>query len=75
MATQVATQKIRLSLDVTPEMKKVIDGLADSAGTTQAEVLRRAVALLNAVKTAEANGEGTAALAKGDHVVAKLVGF
>lgn len=70
-----ALRKIRLSLDVTPEMKEVLDGLALTVGTTQADVLRRAVALYAAVKQAERSGEGEAALAKDGKVVVKLVGM
>lgn len=67
--------RIRLTLDVTPQMKEVIDTLADQVGTTQSDILRRAIALLKAVKEAEAKGEGTAAIAKGDRVVVRLVGY
>lgn len=70
-----ALRKIRLSLDVTSEMKAVLDGLALSVGTTQADVLRRAVALYAAVKQAERSGEGEAAIAKDGKVVVKLVGI
>lgn len=66
--------KIRLTLDVTKEMKSVIDDLATQAGTTQADVLRRAVALLKAVKEGEREGE-TPALVKGDRVTARIVGY
>lgn len=67
-------KKIRLSLDVTAKMKRVIEDLADASGTNQGEVLRRAIALLKAVKDAEKNGE-SAALVKGGKITAKLVGF
>jgi hypothetical protein len=60
---------------VTPPLKAVIDRLAEQDGTTQADVLRRAIALLNAVKKAEAAGEGEAALVKDGRLVAKLIGF
>ncbi len=70
-----ALRKIRLSLDVTSEMKAVLDGLALTARTTQADVLRRAVALYAAVKQAERSGEGEAAIAKDGKVVVKLVGI
>jgi hypothetical protein len=66
--------KIRLSLDVTPKMKKIIEELAEEAGTNQGEILRRAIALLSAVKNAEMRGE-SAALVKAGKVTAKLVGF
>jgi hypothetical protein len=73
LAMQAA--KIRLSLDVTPEMKEVLDDLTRSEGTTQADVLRRAVALYAAVKKARLAGEGEPAIAKNGKVVVKLVGI
>jgi hypothetical protein len=68
-------EKIRLTLDVTPAMKQVIDGLATESGTTGAEVLRRAVALLNTIKKAERQEQAEAALVKDGEIVYKLVGF
>jgi hypothetical protein len=70
-----ASRKIRLSLDVTPEMKDVLDSLAVNAGTTQADVLRRAVALYATAKKAQESGEGEPAIAKDGKVVVKLVGI
>jgi hypothetical protein len=69
-----AREKIRLSLDVTPEMKDLLDRLADRAGSTQADVLRRAIGLYATVKEGEANEEGSPALVKDGKVVVRLVG-
>lgn len=69
------TERIRITLDVTRPMKNAIDQLAEQMGTSHADVLRRAVALLYAVKEAELKGEGTAAIAKNGRVVTKLIGF
>jgi len=49
-------QTIRMSLDVTPEMKAAIEELARKGGRTQAEVLRNAVGLLKVVKEINPNG-------------------
>ena len=67
-------KKIRMSLDVTPEMKAVIDGLASRAGINQGEVLRRAIALFNAAQKARENGEDLAVI-KDDEIKYKLVGY
>ncbi len=67
--------RIRVTLDLTPSMKAVLDQLAEQMdGATQAEVLRRAIALLSTVKKAQEKGEEVA-LVKDDQLVAKLVGF
>jgi hypothetical protein len=70
-----AKERIRITLDVTPPMKAVLDKLTTQSGTTQSEVLRRAIALLSAVKEAEAKGEGTPAIEKDGRVVVRLVGI
>lgn len=66
-------KKIRFTLDLTPEMKTAIDELASISGTTQADILRRAIALLRAAKQGEQQGESIA-MVKDDKVVARLVG-
>jgi predicted transcriptional regulator len=66
--------KIRMSLDVTPEMKEVIDSLARQQHATQAQVMRQAIALLKTVKDAETKGESPALIDKEGHVTARLVG-
>jgi len=65
--------KIRLSLDLNPEMKAILEGLAAKVGGSQSEVLRRAIALLKTIKDAEAQGE-TPALIKDGKIIAKIVG-
>jgi hypothetical protein len=66
--------KIRMTLDVTPEMKRVIDDLASREGDTQASVMRRAIALLKTIKEAEKKGESPALIDQNGHVTARLVG-
>jgi len=65
-------KKIRMSLDITPAMKKIIEDL--SAGITQAETLKTAIIVLNAIKQGEKNGEA-AVMIKDGKIVARLVGF
>lgn len=67
-------EKIRLSLDVTPEMKAIIEGLAESSGQSQAEVLRKAVGLLKAAKDAEPRGLDVALVDKEGKLDTRLVG-
>jgi hypothetical protein len=74
-AGQERAEKIRLSLDMTPAMKDVIDQLAEREGITRAELLRRAIALLKTVKDAEEKGERAALINEEGHVTARLVGI
>jgi predicted transcriptional regulator len=63
-----------MSLDVTPEMKRVIDDLAERGHATQAQVMRQAIALLKTVKDAESKGEKPALIDEEGRVTARLVG-
>lgn len=66
-------KKIRLSLDVTPTMKKLIEELAESAGTNQGEMLRRAIALYHSVKKGERKGEEVA-MTRDGKILYKMIG-
>ena len=68
MKDSIEEKKIRLSIDVTPQMKKVIDDLSE---VTQAETFRKAIALLWAIKK---DGESVAMI-KDNKIVARLVGI
>lgn len=72
--TEEAT-KHRLTLDVSPAMKREIEELARVSGTTQANVLRLAVALLKTIKEAQAGGQAPALIDKEGNVTARLVGI
>lgn len=71
---EMKSRKIRLSLDLTPAMKKIIEDLAEAEGTTQGEVLRRAIALLKAAKQAERSGRQICTVYKGK-IDCRFVGF
>jgi len=64
--------KIRLSLDVTPQVNSIIDNLAKDNGITKAEVLRRSIAFYDAISKGRRNGEEPAMI-KGDKIIARLV--
>ena len=67
-------KKIRMSLDVTPAMKKIIEDLAAPEGITQGEVFRRAIALLRAAQKAKADGEDLVTVKDGE-IKCKLIGW
>jgi predicted transcriptional regulator len=64
----------RMSLDLTSEMKATVDELARRAGTTRAELLRRAIALMKTVKEAERAGLSPGLIDQEGNVKARLVG-
>lgn len=65
---------VRAVLEMSPEMKDVLDDLAAREGITHAELFRRAIALLKTVKDAEDRGEKPALIDGEGHVTARLVG-
>jgi hypothetical protein len=65
---------IRVSLDLTPEMKEVIEELARRSGTSQAVTLRNAIALLKLVKDAQDRGETAVLVDKEGNLAARIVG-
>jgi predicted transcriptional regulator len=50
---KAAEDKVRFSLDLSPSLNKKLDELAAREGTTKAELLRRAIALIEVVAEAK----------------------
>jgi Arc/MetJ-type ribon-helix-helix transcriptional regulator len=67
--------KIRMSLDLTPAMRDIIDRLADRSGSSRSDVLRRAIVLMDALKEAEGRGESPALVDDEGNVRARIVGL
>lgn len=57
-------KKIRMTLDITPQMDEIITDIAEKYGITKAEALRRAVGLLSAATDATADGYTVGAVSK-----------
>jgi predicted transcriptional regulator len=49
--------KVRLSLDVSPELNVTLDAIAEQMHTTKSEVLRKAVALIDVSHKARQEGK------------------
>lgn len=69
-----SSKTIRMSLDLTPQMKQVIEDLAEQEGLTGAALLRRAVALFKTVKEGQAAGQVPALVSKSGEIT-RLVGI
>lgn len=68
------TEKTRMSLDLTPELKAAVDDLAARSGTSRSDVLRQAILLLRTLKDAEKEGLLPALIDHKANVKARLVG-
>jgi len=55
--TQETRDKVRLSLDVSPELNHLLEELADQTGTTKSDVLRKAIALMDVAVDAKREGK------------------
>ncbi len=51
------TKKVRISLDVTPELNDLLDTLTKKMGSTKSEVLRKAIALIDVAVDANQQGK------------------
>jgi hypothetical protein len=52
----VAAEKVRLSLQVSQELNRMIEEIAESAGTNRTDVIRQALALMKVAHAAKESG-------------------
>lgn len=68
--------KIRLTLEVTPEINSVLEGLAEASGSTKSDILRKAIALIDYASKNKAKGRELALIdSKSEKVVGHIVGI
>lgn len=67
--------KIRLSLDVSPELNDTLGELAQKTGTTKSEVLRKAIALMEVAVEAKEKHNRLGILDEERHLVREIVGI
>jgi predicted transcriptional regulator len=67
--------KVRLIVDVSPELDETLDQLADDAHLTRSEILRRAIALMKVAAQARENGQKLALVDKDHPVLPEIVGI
>jgi hypothetical protein len=52
-----SAERIRLSLDVSPELNELLERLASETHSTKSDVLRKAIALIEIAVNAKASGQ------------------
>ncbi len=67
--------RIRLSLEVSPDLYETLEHIAAQSHTTKADVLRRAIALMDVVKDAQQAGLKLGLVGKGNKVEREIVGL
>jgi len=70
----VEAPKVRLSLDLSPEANTVLDNLASQQSTTKADILRKAIALIDVAITAKQQGQHLAVLDGDKTIVSEIIG-
>ncbi len=73
--TAKAAAKVRLTLDVTDELNERLNGLAEEAGGSKSEILRKAIALIELAINAKRSGKHMAVVDQNDKVVTTVVGL
>ncbi len=68
-------EKIRLSLDLSPELNTMLEGLADKSGASKAEVLRRAIALMEVAVDAKKQGRKFGIAEKSEDLITEIIGI
>jgi predicted transcriptional regulator len=69
------SDKVRLSLDVSPETNIRLDALAGKLGGSKSEVLRKAIALIEVATEAKEKGQRLALADSDNKVVTNIVGL
>ena len=67
--------KVRLTVDVSPELNETLDQLADNAHLTKSEILRRAIALMKVAAQAHEKGQKLALIDKDQQAMTEIVGI
>jgi Arc/MetJ-type ribon-helix-helix transcriptional regulator len=67
--------KVRITLDLSPDLNRTLEELVAKSGTNKSDVLRKAIALVEIAMEAKPKGLSLALSDKEDRVVTKIVGL
>ena len=71
----MSAEKVRLSLDVSPELNHTLDELATKIHGTKSDVLRKAIVLMELAVQAKDKDQKLGIIDKDRHVVTEIVGL
>ena len=69
------TERVRLSLAVSPELDNLLQTLADKTGTSKSEVLRKAIVLMEVAVNAKEEGKKFGVAEKDQPLAKEIVGL
>jgi predicted transcriptional regulator len=67
--------KVRLTVDVSPELNETLDQLAENAHLTKSEILCRAIALIKVAAQAHEKGQKLALIDKDQQGMTEIIGI
>ena len=70
-----AKEKVRLSLDISPELNALLEQLAASTGSTKSEVLRKAIALMEVAVDAKRQGKKLGIAERDQPLATEIIGL
>lgn len=68
-------EKVRLSLDISPELNSLLEELAATIGGTKSEVLRKAIALMEVMVEAKKQGKKFGIAEKDQPLATEIIGI
>ena len=68
-------EKVRLSLDISPELNALLESLATTTGGTKSDVLRKAIALMEVAVDAKRRGLKLGLAEKDQPLVTEIIGL
>lgn len=68
-------EKVRLSLDISPELNALLESLAAATGGTKSDVLRKAIALMEVAVDAKRRGLKLGLAEKDQPLVTEIIGL
>ncbi|NOT56142.1 MAG: DNA-binding protein [Deltaproteobacteria bacterium] len=71
----MSADKVRLSLDVSPELNRTLDELALKIHGTKSDVLRKAIVLMELAVQAKDQQQKLGIIDKDRHIVTEIVGL
>ena len=74
-ASKPEREKVRLSLDISPELNSLLEQLAVSIGGTKSEVLRKAIALMEVMVEAKKQGKKFGIAEKDQPLATEIIGI
>ena len=74
-ASEDAVSKLRVSIDISPELYAKLQGLARDVRGTKSDVIRKSLALMDVAVQARKNGKRIGIADKDEHLSTEIIGF